>query len=171
MSTDHADGHPGLEPVRDATSRPRSLRFVFEFGGSLGRCTVQPADGRNGGRAILVQDDQLRIVIQPVADAFGSGRFQWDQSELGLARPIYVRAPQSDTADIALEKLGEIFLCFALSEWPYDEPQPAAAVQVVRSPGRLQARWAVAGKTLDLQVPTIPGPFAALNDSFQGRVV
>src|SRR5262249_35412226 len=122
LSTDHGDDHPSLEAVREAPWRARSLRFALEFDGSLGRCTVRPEDGGNG--TILVQDDQLRLVIQPVADAFGSGRFQWDQPELGLARPIYARAPQGNAGEIALEKVGEVFLCFTLSEWPYDEREP-----------------------------------------------
>ena len=170
LSTDHGDTHPKLDPIRDHQIHARNLRFALEFGGALGRATIGPAP--TGGTAVLIQDDQLRLIFQPVADAFGSGRFRWESPDLTLARPLHAIAHQAEEPTaFDLRKLGEVFFCFTLCDWPYDAKQPpATAVQIARVPGRLHARWTVAGKTLDLRVPTSPDSFAAMNDSFQGQV-
>jgi hypothetical protein len=165
FATNHGDTHPALDPLPTGNIAARQLQLRFEFGGALGRCTMRTRDDKS--QAILVQDEQVRFVLQPVADAFFDARFVWEQPGLGLATPIHAVAHHGDEKNFSFATAGEAFVCFTLSEWPYEEKLAPPAVEIRRSPGRLHARWTLPDKILDLQVPTQPASFEQMNDGLR----
>jgi hypothetical protein len=169
FATDHGDTHPSLGPMQDGTIRAKNLRLRFEFGGDLSAFTARAID--EGGMHFVLQDRDVRLMVRPVADGFGAARFAWDSPELRMTDRIDAVVGTGEAGAIRLPSLGEAFLCFTLEEWPYGQRRaPAAAIEVQRADGRLQARWATRGKTLALEAAIRPGAFAGMNDAFRSAV-
>lgn len=170
FATDHGDAHPSLDPIQDGEIRASDLRFSLRLGGALGRCTVRALGDPH--RTVLIQDEEVRWVLRPVADGWEGAPFVWDQPSLMLADAISAVGYHGEEKTFTLPKLQEAFLCFTLAEWPYDQKQPPPPqVQGQRQEDRLQARWVVGGKALELDVPTRPAPFAEMNDRARSSVV
>ena len=170
LCTDHGDTHPSLDPIQSATITAKDLRLRFEFGGELADCTVRTVGEESKG--IVIQDKAVRFIVRPGLGKFGGEAVRWEFPELGLAKQFdaVVYSGESKAHDLA--KLKEVFLSFAFEEWPYDQRElPTAKVEAKVNEGRMQARWATGGRTLELDVPVKPGSFTAMNDAFRGVVM
>ncbi len=170
LCTDHGDTHPSLDPIQSATIIAKDLRLRFEFGGELADCTVRTVGEESKG--IAIQDKVVRFIVRPVAGKFGGEAVRWEFPELGLAKQFDAVLYSGESKAHDLAKLKEVFLSFALEEWPYDQRgMPAAKVEARVNEGRMQMRWATGGRTLELDAPVKPGSFNAMNDAFRGVVM
>lgn len=169
FATDHGDGHPTLDPIRDGTIRARDLRLRFELGGTADGLTVKTTGTER--KHLVIQDRDLRWVVRPIGDAFGDSRFTWDFPELKLTNRIDAVAYQGEEKSFKLAELSEAFVCFAIEEWPEQQPEPQPKEIEFNRGTRTIGAWLSKGrKVLSLKLPTKPQEFAALNDSFAARV-
>ena len=165
FATDHGDAHPSLDKLKDATLRAKDLRLRFEFDGDLQDFAVRTLPGPE--RALVLQDRQGRFVLRPLGGRFGDAEVKWSSPELQVAGPLDAVVYSGEEKSINLAALDEAWLGFALQEWPYDQKSPPpAAIEWRQAEGRVDARWPVAGRTLEFSVATKPAPFDVLNDGF-----
>lgn len=166
FATDYGDTHPSLNKVKKATIEAEDLRLRFEFGAEIdGLRITQPA---SPGREYQIEHRGVRIALQPLSDAFGKTRFQWQTGRNDNTAWIDAVAWSGKRKPINLAELHKAYLAFALSvRTEPEKPVPVASASVSLEGERLHASWATRKYgTFHFTLPAKPGKRNELRDAY-----